>query len=248
MLLFTFFNHFGRYLLFIKGVLSKPEHFRIYLRRTLDEMYIIGNGSLAIVVIISLFTGAVTTVQTGYQLISDWIARSVIGSIVTESVILELAPTITSLVLAGKIGSSIASEIGTMRVTEQIDALDVMGINSRSYLALPKIIAGLIMIPCLIIIAMFLGISGGYFAAKFSGILTTDQFIQGAQSSFRNFTLQFSLIKSFTYALIITSVSAYHGYQVSGGAREVGQASTRAVVYSCELILFSDYILAQLLL
>jgi phospholipid/cholesterol/gamma-HCH transport system permease protein len=248
MLLFTFFNHFGRYLLFIKGVFSKPEQLRVYVRRTLDEMYVIGNGSLTIVVIISLFTGAVTTVQTGYQLISSWFSRSVIGSIVSDSVMMELAPTITSLVLAGKIGSSIASEIGTMRVTEQIDALDVMGINSRGYLALPKIVAGLIMIPCLVIIAMFLGITGGYFAGKLSGILTPEQFMEGAQRSFRVFTLEFSIIKSFTYALIITSVSAYHGYEVRGGAREVGQASTRAVVYSCELILFSDYILAQLLL
>lgn len=248
MLLFTFFNHFGKYLLFLKGIFSKPEQLKVYVSRTLDEMYVIGNGSLSIVAIISIFTGAVTTVQTGYQLLSDWLSRTVIGSIVSDSVILELAPTITSLVLAGKIGSSIASEIGTMKVTEQIDALDVMGINSRAYLALPKIVAGLIMIPCLILIAMFLGISGGYFAGKFSGILTPEQFIEGAQSSFRTFTLQFSIIKSFTYAFIITSVSAYHGYQVTGGAREVGQASTRAVVYSCELILFSDYLLAQLML
>jgi len=248
MLFVNIFNHFGRYILFIKGIVSKPEQFKVYVRRTLDEMYVIGNGSLTIVAIISVFTGAVTTVQTGYQLVSDWLSRTVIGSIVSDSVILEFAPTVTSLVLAGKIGSSISSEIGTMRVTEQIDALDVMGINSRGYLALPKIMAGLIMIPCLIMIAMFLGISGGYLAGKYTGILTPQQFIEGAQSSFRTFTLQFALIKSFTYAFIITSVSAYHGYQVSGGAREVGQASTKAVVYSCELILFSDYLLAQLML
>jgi phospholipid/cholesterol/gamma-HCH transport system permease protein len=248
MLIFNFFEHFGRYLLFMKGMFNRPERFKIYLRRTLDEMYVIGNGSITIVAIISIFTGAVTTVQTGYQLVSGWISREVIGSIVSDSVILELAPTITSLVLAGKIGSSIASEIGTMRVTEQIDALDVMGINARGYLALPKIIAGLIMIPCLVLIAMFLGISGGYFAGKLSGILTPEQFVTGAQSTFRTFTLQFSIIKSFTYAFIITSVSAYHGYYVQGGAREVGEASTRAVVYSCELILFSDYLLAQLML
>ncbi len=248
MLLFTFFEHFGRYLLFLKEMFSKPERMRVYVRRTLDEMYVIGNGSITIVAIISIFTGAVTTVQTGYQLVSDWISKTVIGAIVSDSVILELAPTITSLVLAGKIGSSISSEIGTMRVTEQIDALDVMGINAGGYLALPKIIAGLIMIPCLIMIAMALGVSGGYFAGKYSGILTPEQFVEGAQSSFRTFTLTFAIIKSFTYAFIITSVSAYHGYFVSGGAREVGQASTRAVVYSCELILFSDYLLAQLML
>lgn len=245
---FKFFTYFGRYILFVGGMLTRPEAARVFLRRVLDEMYVIGVGSLTIVAIISLFTGGVTTVQTGYQLVSNWISRTVIGSIVSDSVILEFAPTITSLVLAGKIGSSISSEIGTMRVTEQIDALDVMGINSASFLALPKIVAGLIMIPLLIIIAMGLGITGGYIVGNAAGILTPEQFVEGAQASFRTFTLQFALIKSVTFAFIITSVSAFHGYYISGGAREVGQASTRAVVYSCELILVFDYLLSQLLL
>lgn len=208
----------------------------------------IGVGSLGIVVIISVFVGAVTAVQTAYQLVSGLVPKSVIGTIVSDSTILELAPTITSLVLAGKIGSSIASEIGTMRVSEQIDALEIMGINSSGYLVLPKIIAGVIMIPMLIIIAMFLGIYGGMMAGDLAGILTTSDFIKGARSTFKGYTLFFSMVKSVTYAYIITSVSAYHGYFTHGGALEVGQASTKAVVYSAVLILFSDYLLAQIFL
>jgi phospholipid/cholesterol/gamma-HCH transport system permease protein len=226
----------------------KPEGLKIYARRTLVEMYNIGVDSLPIVAIISVFVGAVTTVNTAYQLVTSFVSRSVIGAIVSDSTMLELSPTITCLVLAGKIGSSIASEIGTMKVTEQIDALEVMGINSAGYLSLPKIVAGMITIPALIIISMTLSITGGLLAGKFSGILTSEEFITGARSSFRPFTLFFAMIKTVTFAYIITSVSAFHGYYTSGGSLEVGQASTRAVVYSSVLILFSDYLLAQLFL
>jgi phospholipid/cholesterol/gamma-HCH transport system permease protein len=161
---------------------------------------------------------------------------------------LEFAPTVTCLVLAGKVGSHIASEIGTMRVSEQIDALEVMGINSAGFLALPKIVAGVFMIPCLIIISIFLGNIGGILAGHFSGILTPNEYIEGARSSFIPFNLWFSLIKSVTFAFIITTVSCYQGYYCSGGALEVGSSSTKAVVYSAVLVLFSDYLLAQLLL
>ena len=161
---------------------------------------------------------------------------------------LELAPTITCLVLAGKVGSHIASEIGTMRVSEQIDALEVMGINSSGYLALPKIVAGLIMIPMLVIISIFLSNLGGVIAGEASGILTYEEYFQGARESFMPFNLLFSLIKAFTYAFIITSVSAFQGYTTNGGALEVGASSTKAVVYSAVAILFSDYLLAQILL
>lgn len=227
---------------------SKPEKLSVYLDRTITEMNNIGIGSLAIVVIIALFQGAVTTLQIAYQLISPLIAAPVIGSIVSDSSMLELAPTITCLVLAGKVGSHIASEIGTMRVSEQIDALEVMGINSSGFLALPKIVAGLVMIPLLVIISIFLSNVGGVVAGEASGIMTSEEYMQGARESFLPYNLFFSLVKAFTYAFIITSVSAFHGYYTNGGALEVGSSSTKAVVYSAIAILFSDYLLAQLML
>ncbi|MCB9251270.1 MAG: ABC transporter permease [Flavobacteriales bacterium] len=227
---------------------SKPEKFTIYVERTFTEMVAIGIGSLPIVILISIFQGAVTTVQTAYQLVTPMIPKSTIGTVVSDSTILELAPTITCLVLAGKVGSHIASEIGTMRINEEIDALEVMGINSAAFLALPKIIAGIIMIPMLVIISIFLSELGGIVAGHYSGVLTANEFIQGARLTFDLFTLQFSLIKAFTYGFVITSVSSFHGFITRGGALEVGASSTKAVVYSSVLILLSDYLLAELLL
>lgn len=205
-------------------------------------------GSLPIVAIIAIFQGAVTTLQIAYQLISPFVKSTTIGSIVSDSSMLELAPTITCLVLAGNVGSHIASEIGTMKVDEQIDALEVMGINATGYLALPKIIAGVVTIPMLIVLSIFLSNLGGITAGAASGIMSPDEFIQGARESFIPFNLAFSLIKAFTYAFIITSVSSYQGYYTTGGALEVGRSSTKAVVYSAILILFFDYLLSQLLL
>jgi phospholipid/cholesterol/gamma-HCH transport system permease protein len=244
----SFFYHFGRYILFLKSMLTKPEKFEIFFKRLFDEMYKIGIGSLPIIAITSLFIGAVTTVQTAYQLVSGLISKTVIGTIVSDSTMLELGPTISCLVLSGKVGAHIASEIGNMRISEQIDALDVMGVNASGYLALPKIIAGMIMIPLLNIIAITLSIYGGYLAGEWSGILTHDEFITGARSTFKGFTLFFSTVKAFTFAFIITSVSSYHGYYTKGGALEVGESSTKAVVYSSVLVLFFDYILAELML
>ncbi len=241
-------QQFGRYILFLGKLFERPEKYKIYLQRTLLEMNNIGVGSLVIVSIIAVFQGAVTTLQIAFQLISPLIANPVIGEIVSDSTLLELAPTITSLVLAGKVGGHIASEIGTMRVSEQIDALEVMGINSISFLALPKIVAGLIMMPLLIVISIFLSNLGGVIVGYFSDIITPEEFLQGARTSFTPFKLFFSLLKSFTYAFIITSVSCYHGYYTSGGALEVGKSSTKAVVYSAVAILFADYLLAELLL
>jgi len=212
------------------------------------EVVSIGVGSLVIIFITSIFVGAVTTVQTSYQLTSGFVPPSIIGSIVAASEILELAPTISSLVLAGKVGSSIASQLGTMRVTEQIDALDVMGINAASYLIMPKIFGAIIAFPMLVAISAFLGTSGGMFAGTFTGEVTYTEFTEGARAFFEPFQVTFMIIKSITFGFIISSVSAYQGFYVRGGAKEVGEASTRAVVYSCILVLFSDYVLAQLLL
>lgn len=227
---------------------SKPEKFKVYVKRTFEEMNSIAIGSLPIVAIIAIFQGAVTTLQIAYQLISPFVKSTTIGSIVSDSSMLELAPTITCLVLAGNVGSHIASEIGTMKVDEQIDALEVMGINATGYLALPKIIAGVVTIPMLIVLSIFLSNLGGITAGAASGIMSPDEFIQGARESFIPFNLAFSLIKAFTYAFIITSVSSYQGYYTTGGALEVGRSSTKAVVYSAILILFFDYLLSQLLL
>jgi len=242
------FYHFGRYLLFIKSMFARPERFRVYYQRIMHEMNSIGIGSLPIVAIISLFVGGVTTLQIAYQLVTGLVPKAIIGSIVSDSTILEFAPTITCLVLSGRVGSSIASEIGTMKVSEQIDALEVMGINSSGYLALPKIIAGLFMIPCLIMLAMGLSIWGGMLVGEATGILPDEEFLKGARSTFRPFTVTFALIKATVFAFIITSISSYQGYYTTGGALEVGESSTRAVVYSSVMILFSDYLLAQLLL
>lgn len=227
---------------------SKPENGRVYWKEFIHQCYEIGIGSLGIVVIISLFLGAVTTVQTAYQLVSPLVQKYVIAQIIRDSAFLELSPTVVCIVLAGVVGSKIASELGNMRVSEQIDALEIMGINTKTYLILPKIAASFIVIPLLIVISMFLTIVGGYVAAIFSGVMTEQHFSQGLVKDFVPFNLAFGLIKSFTFAFIISSVSAYFGYYVKGGALEIGRASTTSVVVSCILILFADYGLAALLL
>ncbi|MDX5319518.1 MAG: ABC transporter permease, partial [Bacteroidota bacterium] len=206
------FYHFGRYLVFLGNMFSKPEKLGIYISRTFQEMVSIGINSLPIVAIIALFSGGVSTIQTSYQLIATWISKTIIGSIVSDTVILEFAPTITCLVLSGKVGSSIASEIGTMKVSEQVDALEVMGINSIGYLALPKILAGVITVPLLIVVAMFLGIWGGMMAGVATGILPIEMFMEGARSSFKTFNVVFALIKATSFGFIITSISSFQGY------------------------------------
>lgn len=243
-----FFYHLGRYIKLIGSAFSKPENNKMYVRSTIEEMNKQGVNSIGIVFVISIFMGAVTTVQTAYQLVSALIQNEVIGMVVVDSTILELAPTITSLVLAGRIGSSIATEIGTMRVSEQIDALEVMGINSKSYLILPKIIACVIMVPALIVLAMGISITGGVLAGDLSGIVSAQEFISGARSTFRTYTLVFALTKAFTYAFLIATISAYQGYFTRGGALEVGQASTKAIVFTSVAILVFDFLLAQLFL
>lgn len=227
---------------------SKPENWRVYWKEFIHQCYEIGIGSMGIVVIISIFLGAVTTVQTAYQLISPLVAKYVIAQIIRDSTFLELSPTVVCIVLAGVVGSKIASELGNMRVSEQIDALEIMGINTKTYLIFPKIVASIFVIPCLIVISMFLSVWGGYLAGTFSGIISEQQFTQGLLKDFIPFNLTFGLIKSFTFAFIISSISAYYGYHVRGGALEIGRASTTSVVVSCILILFADYGLAAILL
>jgi phospholipid/cholesterol/gamma-HCH transport system permease protein len=244
----SFFTHFGRYLLMLKGMFTKPENMRMYWKEFMHQCVEVGIGSLGIVVIISVFMGAVSAVQTAYQLVSPLIPRSTIAQIVRDTVILEFAPTVVCIVLAGVVGSKIASELGNMRVSEQIDALEIMGINTKAYLILPKILAALVTIPLLVTLSMGLGIWGGRLAGAASGILSTDTFDRGLLENFMPYNVQFALIKSYTFAFIISSIPAYFGYYVKGGALEIGRSSTTSVVISCIMILFADYLLAQILL
>jgi len=243
-----FFYRFGKYILFIVRVFARPDNVRVFLSRWFDEMNKIGIQSLGIVSMISVFMGMVMTLEVAYQLIAGFVAEEVVGMIVSDTTILELSPTITALVLAGRVGSTISSEIGNMKISEQIDALEVMGINSAGFLVLPKILASIIVIPSLIIISIALSIGGGIAVGDLTGICSVTNFVEGARESFRTFTLVFSIIKAFTFSFIISSVSSHHGYIVTGGAIEVGRASTKAVVQSCIFILLSDYLLAQLML
>ena len=243
-----FFTYFGQYLLLLKAVFRRPEKWRIYWKEIIHEMNEIGVGSLGLIGIISTFVGAVMTMQIAFQLVSDLIPTSVIGQINRDSSILELSPTITALVLAGKVGSSISSQIGSMRVTEQIDALEIMGINAPGYLILPKILAGVTMIPVLVIMSIFLALVGGLIGGALSGAVTPADYINGITDGFIGYTVAVALVKAFVFGFIITSVSAFKGFYVRGGALEVGQASTRGVVISCISILVADYIVTALML
>jgi phospholipid/cholesterol/gamma-HCH transport system permease protein len=242
------FTHIGRFLVMTKGMFSKPENLRMYWKELMHQCVEIGIGSLGIVAIISVFIGAVSTVQTSYQLVSPLIPLSTIAQIVRDTVILEFAPTLTCIVLAGVVGSKIASELGNMRVSEQIDALEIMGINSKAYLILPKILAALMVIPMLVVIAAVLGIWGGRMAGAASGILPGEMFDRGLNMAFVPYNVAFAMSKAYTFSFILSSIPAYYGYHVQGGALEIGRSSTQAVVTSCIMILLADYILAALLL
>ncbi len=241
-------HNFGQYILMFKGMFRKPENSKLYWKELMHQCADIGVGSLGIVAIISIFMGAVSTVQTAYQLVSPLIPEESIAQIVRDTVILEFAPTLVSIVLAGVVGSKIASELGNMRVSEQIDALEIMGINTKTYLILPKIVAAIITIPMLVVLAMGLGIWGGRFAGVASGILSGNTFDRGLIQGFLPFNVVFALIKAYTFAFIISSVPAFYGYYVKGGSLEIGRSSTKSVVISCIMILLADYVLAALLL
>lgn len=227
---------------------SKPENMRLYWKELMHQCNEIGIRSVGIVVIISVFLGAVTTVQTAYQLITPLIPRTVIAVIVRDNIILELAPTLICVVLAGVVGSRIASELGNMRISEQIDALEIMGINTKAYLIMPKILAALIVVPCLVVLAAVLGIWGGKMAGGLSGILPAEVYNDGLLEDFIPYNVFFALSKTYTYAFIISSIPAYFGYHVQGGSLEIGRAGTKSVIVSCILILLADYALAAILL
>ena len=243
-----FFFHAGRYFLLMVQVLKRPENPSIYRKQIIVEMDYLGLQSLGIVSIISVFMGAVLTIQTAFNTDHPMLPAYAIGFATRQAIILEFAPTIVSLILAGKVGSRIASEIGTMRVTEQIDALEIMGINSAGYLILPKTIALVFMNPVLIVISMFLGILGGYLVSAITHVMPVGHYIYGVLFDFSPFDIFYALIKTVVFAIIIATVSGYYGYYTRGGALEVGHASTKAVVMSSIFIILFNLILTQLLL
>ena len=240
--------HIGKYFILMAKVFARPEKGKIYYRQTVREVMNLGINSVGIVVIISTFMGAVITLQTAYNTENPLYPSYLIGLGCRDSIILEFSSTMVALILAGKVGSNIASELGTMRVTEQIDALEMMGVNSASYLILPKIIAAVLFNPLLTLISIVVGISGGWLAGTLAGVVSSEDFIYGIQYAFIPYYVTYTLIKTVFFAFIITSVSSYHGYYVEGGSLEVGRSSTRAVVYSSIVILLFNVILTQLLL
>ncbi len=220
----------------------------MYYKETVRQMYDIGIGSLMIIFVVNVFIGAVTAVQFVYQLSGTFIPKYYIGYIVRDMTIIELAATFSSIILAGKVGSNIASEIGGMRQKEHIDAMEIMGVNTSSYLVLPKIIAVLLVIPLLVSVAAIFSIAGGYFAVIYSGAYSHEEFVQGLRSFFRPWNVCMMYIKALVFGYILTSIAAYQGYFVKGGSIELGQASTRAVVYGIIVILIADYLLAVILI
>lgn len=243
-----FFFEIGRYFNLMARAISKPEKQRIYIKQTFKEIDDIGIQSLGIISIISIFMGAVVVIQTAFNTDSPLIPRYIVGFTARQSIILEFSSSLMSLILAGKVGSRIASEIGTMRITEQIDALEIMGVNSASYLILPKIVASVFIFPFLTIISMFLALAGGYTAGVMGGLVPSADFINGLQIQFRTFDVLYSLFKVVFFAFSIASISSYYGYYAYGGALDVGKASTKAVVNSSIAILILNYLLTQLLL
>lgn len=219
----------------------------MYYKETIRQMYDIGIGSFPIVFLISIFIGAVTAVQFSYQMAGTLIPRYYIGYIVRDMTIIELAPTITCLVLAGKVGSNMAAELGGMRQKEHIDAMEIMGVSTSTYLILPKVIAAMIMIPVLVSAASIIGVLGAYIASVPTGFFLNEEFVRGLRSFFEPYNVFMMFVKAFVFAYILTNVSCYQGYFVKGGSIELGAASTRAVVYSNILILLADYIIALIL-
>jgi phospholipid/cholesterol/gamma-HCH transport system permease protein len=243
-----FFSEVGSYLLLQREVFKMPENFRLYRKKLLFELKTLGLDSLPIVSVISIFVGAAIVIQLAANLANPIYPRWITGFSAREGIMLEFAPTMINLVLAGKIGSHIASELGTMRITEQIDALDVMGVNSASYLILPKVIACLIFSPMITIISIFLALFGGWIFGVVTGTISSYDYMDGLQLDYTNKSLIIGLVKGFVYSFIISSVSSFRGYTVKGGALEVGRASTRAVVESCITLIIANLIITNLLL
>ena len=238
----------GNYSTLLYQALRSSTEFKTYRKSFVHEMVKIGYDSVPIIMLTGFFTGSVMTIQSAYQLDSAFIPLSTIGAIVSESILIELAAVISSLVLAGKVGARIATELGTMRVSEQIDALESMGFNSVSFLVVPRVLAGIMMFPVLYIVACVFGVGGGLLAGLFTGTVPAADFLQGARMYFQPWTLIFGFVKMFVFGFIITSISSYKGYYATGGAEGVGKSTTNATVISCMVVLLADFLLASLLL
>lgn len=244
----NFLATIGRYCLLMYRVFAVPDRWRMTLRQTLLEMENLGLNSLGIIIIISLFMGAIMTIQIKLDMDNPLLPAYTTGLATRDTLLLEFSSTIMCLILAGKVGSNIASEIGTMRITEQIDALEIMGVNSANYLIWPKIVAFVIMMPFMVIVSMTLGLLGGYAVGLSSDIITVAEYQEGIQFSFMSYYVFYSIVKSMVFGFIIASVSAYYGYYAHGGALDVGKASTNAVVNSSVFVLLSDIVLTNFML
>ena len=243
-----FFFHIGRYFSMLKRVFGRPEKHKLYIRQLFHEIDNLGVNSVGIVIIISIFIGGIMTIQFAYSMANPMYPSELVGLGTRDTLLLEFSSTMLALIMAGKVGSNITSEIGTMRVTEQIDSLEIMGVNSASFLILPKIIAVVFIFPFLYIISVFFGLLGGLVTGPIAGVITIPEYIDGIQWLFYPYYITFSIIKSLFFGFLVASVPAYFGYYVQGGALEVGKASTKAVVNTNILILFFDLILTRLLL
>jgi phospholipid/cholesterol/gamma-HCH transport system permease protein len=242
----SFIARIGEYTTMLSGSFTKPDKFKVFWKRCVDEVMNLGINSMGIVFIISIFMGMVITIQTASNIDSAWIPKFTVGFTARQTIILEFSPTIISLILAGIVGSRISSELGSMRVTEQIDALDIMGVNSKNYLILPKIIGFMFILPFIIVYSMFLGIFGGWLVGTASGIISTADYVYGIQYGFNPSGIFYALVKTILFAFVIASVSSYYGYHVKGGSLEVGRASTKAVIWSSIVMLFVNYLVTQL--
>ncbi|AUC22299.1 MULTISPECIES: ABC transporter permease [Polaribacter] len=243
-----YLEHVGKYFMMLGRVFKKPQKGKVFYEALIKEIDELGLKSLGIIMFISFFIGGVIALQTALNLDNPFIPKSLIGFAAKRSIILEFAPTFCSIILAGKVGSYITSSIGTMRVTEQIDALEVMGINALSHLVLPKVIATVFFYPFLISLGMFLGILGGWVTGVLSGLFSGANYIEGIQTDFDPFLLSYAIIKTLIFAFLISTVPSYHGYYVKGGSIAVGKASTQAVVWTTILIVIANYFLTQMLL
>ncbi len=246
-MLVRYLSQIGRYFIMLKDLLNRPVKWSVMRQLIFKEIDDLVIDSLGIVCFISFFVGGVVAIQTALNLTNPLIPKYLIGFATRQSVILEFAPTFISIIMAGKMGSFITSSIGTMRVTEQIDALEVMGVNSLNYLVFPKIIA-LLLYPFVIGIAMFLGVFGGYLAGVYGGFATSQQFITGLQEDFIPFHITYAFIKTLVFAFLLATIPAFHGYYMKGGALEVGKASTVSFVWTSVVIILMNYILTQIML
>ena len=244
----NYIEHIGKYFMMLVQVFKRPQKAKVFYESLLKEIEELGLKSLGIIMFISFFIGGVISLQTALNLESPFIPKSLIGFAAKRSIILEFAPTFCSIILAGKVGSYITSSIGAMRVTEQIDALEVMGINSLNHLVLPKVLATVFFYPFLISLGMFLGIFGGWVSGVLSGLFSGADYIEGIQTDFKPFLLTYSIIKTLIFAFLIATVPSYHGYYVKGGSIAVGRASTQSVVWTTILIVIANYFLTQMLL